>query len=106
MAITKIDSNRFNDVIYDNSEACVVAFTRKDCRVCKEVVPKLEEVAGSYDGKLTFYNVDMEEEKSLFKKLSLKGVPQLLFFKDGELYGKLAGDVEEEDIEEKIDDMI
>jgi len=59
-----------------------------------------------YDGKLSFYYVDVEEEKDLFKKFSLKGVPQLLFFKDREFHGKLAGDVEKEDIIGKIEDLI
>lgn len=106
MVIKKVDSNLFNEAIYDNNEACVVIFSRKDCHVCKEVVPRVEEVSKKYEGKFSFYYVDVEEEKDLFKRFSLKGVPQLLFFNDGEFHGKLAGDVEEEDVEEKIDDLI
>lgn len=106
MELKKIDADRFNKAIYDNNEACVVAFTRHDCHVCKEVVPRLEEIAEKYQGKLSFYALDVEQDKALFKSFSLKGVPQMLFFKDGEFYGKLAGDVEEEDIEEKIEDLI
>ncbi|SFG63349.1 thioredoxin [Desulfotomaculum arcticum] len=106
MVLKKINAGLFNKAIYDNNEACIVAFTRQDCHVCKEVVPRLEEVAAKYQGKLSFYAMDVEQEKDLFKSFSLKGVPQLLFFKDGEFHGKLAGDVEEEDIVEKIDDLI
>ncbi|WP_420841516.1 hypothetical protein [Desulfosporosinus fructosivorans] len=50
--------------------------------------------------------MDVEHDKALFKNFSLKGVPQLLFFKGGEFYGKLAGDVEEEDMAEKIEELI
>jgi len=106
MELKKINADLFNKAIYDNSEACVVAFTRHDCHVCKEVVPRLEEVSEKYQGKLSFYALDVEQDKDLFKSFSLKGVPQLLFFKDGEFYGKLAGDVEEDDMVEKIEELI
>lgn len=106
MELKKIDGDLFNKAIYDNNEVCVVAFTRKDCHVCKEVVPRLEEIAEKYHGKLSFYSMDVEEDKDLYKSFSLKGVPQLLFFKNGEFHGKLAGNIEEDDIEEKIDELI
>lgn len=106
MELKKINADLFNIEIHDNNKACVVVFTRHDCHVCKEVVPRLEEVAEKYQGKLSFYAMDVEQDKALFRSFSLKGVPQLLFFKDGEFYGKLAGDVEEEDMVEKIDDLI
>ncbi|MHB8073639.1 thioredoxin family protein [Desulfosporosinus fructosivorans] len=106
MKLKIINAELFNKAIYDDHEACVVAFTRHDCHVCKEVVPRLEEVAEKYQGKLSFYAMNVEHDKALFKSLSLKGVPQLLFFKDGEFYGKLAGDVEEEDMAEKIEELL
>ncbi|MCO1602061.1 thioredoxin family protein [Desulfosporosinus nitroreducens] len=106
MELKKINAELFNKAIYDNNEACVVVFTRHDCHVCKEVVPRLEEVSEKYQAKLSFYALDVEQDKALFKSFSLKGVPQLLFFKDGEFYGKLAGDVEEEDMVGKIEELL
>ncbi|HBW36160.1 co-chaperone YbbN [Desulfosporosinus sp. BICA1-9] len=106
MELKMIKADLFNTAIYDNNEACVVVFSRHDCHVCKEVVPRLEEVAEKYQDKLSFYAMDVEQDKALFKSFSLKGVPQLLFFKDGEFYGKLAGDVEEDDMVEKIEELI
>lgn len=44
------------------------------------------------------------KNKNPFQRFSLKGVPQILFFKDGEYQGKMAGKVKEEDVEEKIAD--
>lgn len=102
MSLAKLNSNNFEEKIYDIGEACLVVFSRKSCHVCKEVVPLVEELHLKYQGKFRFYYVDVEEDKALYQSLSLKGVPQILFFKDGEFQGKLAGQVEEEEIEEKI----
>lgn len=106
MAIVKVDSNLLDKAIYENNEACGVIFSRKDCPVCKEVVPKVEEVFKNYESECSLYYVDVEESKDIFKKFKLKGVPQVLFFNNGEFYGKLAGDMEEEDLEEKIEEVI
>ncbi|WP_425800994.1 thioredoxin family protein [Desulfitobacterium sp. Sab5] len=105
MALKQLDSTSFEEIIYDNSEACLVIFSRKTCHVCQGVVPVLEELQLKYESKFGFYYVDVEENKSLLQRFSLKAVPQILFFKDGEYQAKLTGKVEEEQVEEKIESV-
>lgn len=106
MKLIKLNPTVFEEVIYDNCETCLVAFTRKDCHVCMEVIPLLEEIAERYTGKFGFYSVDVEEEKDLYNRFPLRGVPSIMFFKDGSFQGKLAGKVEEEQIHQKIAKML
>ncbi|GAB6158507.1 thioredoxin family protein [Desulfotomaculum varum] len=106
MSLQQLSANDFEEIIYDNAEPCLVVFSRKNCHVCKEVVPMLEELSTKYEGKFGFYSVDVEEEKNLIQRFSLRGVPQIIFFNDGQLQGKLAGSVEEADVEEKIAEII
>jgi Thioredoxin domain-containing protein len=106
MSLVQLNSNRFEEVIYNNGEPCLVIFSRKSCHVCQIVVPVLEDLQPQFEGKYGFYYVDVEEDKALYQKFSLKGVPQILFFKDGEYQGKLTGKVEEEDVEERIADVL
>lgn len=103
MNFPKLDGNSFDQKVYDDEESCLVIFSRKDCHVCKEVVPMLEDFAESYEDKsIKFYSVDIEEQVLLYERFSLKGVPSILFFNGGEYQGKLAGKVEEEHILKKI----
>ncbi|MEG6522700.1 thioredoxin family protein [Desulfotomaculum sp. 1211_IL3151] len=106
MALKQLDSASFEEIIYVNCEPCLVIFSRETCHVCQGVVPVLEELQPKYDGKFGFYYVDVEENKSIFRQFSLKGVPQILFFKDGEYQAKLAGEVEEKQVEEKIESVL
>lgn len=106
MSLQQLDKNSFEEKIYDNEEPCLVIFSRKGCHVCQSVVPILEELAPNYEGKFGFYYVDVEEQKSLFQSFSLKGVPQILFFKEGGYVGKMAGEVEDDQIEEKIAEIL
>lgn len=102
----KLDANLFEEIIYDDGEPCCVVFSRKTCHVCQAIKPKLEELEEDYEGKFSFYTVDVEEQKDLFQRFSLKGVPQVLFFNDGEYVGKMAGEKDIEDYEEKIEDIL
>ncbi len=106
MALEQLKPDSFDEIIYDSGEACLVVFSRKSCHVCKEVVPMLEELQPKYEGKFGFYYVDVEEDKGLYQRFSLKGVPQILFFNEGEYQGKMAGKVEEEAVEDKIAEIL
>lgn len=106
MSLVHLNSSRFEEVIYHDGAPCLVIFSRKSCHVCQSVVPVLEDLQSKFEGKFGFYYVDVEEDKALYQKFSLKGVPQILFFKDGDYQGKLTGKAEEEDIEERITDVL
>lgn len=102
MTLQQLESNRFDEVIYDNGEACLIAFTKKNCPVCKEVIPLLEDLQAQHKENFGFYTVDVEKSVNLSQRFSLKGVPSIIFFNDGALKGKLAGQIEEEQVEAKI----
>ncbi|MFZ7101431.1 MAG: thioredoxin family protein [Peptococcaceae bacterium] len=106
MSLQPLNSIGFEEVIYDHGEPCLVIFSRKTCHVCEGVVPILEEMEPKYAGKFGFYYVDVEEQKSLFQRFSLKGVPQILFFKNGEYQGKLAGAVDDDEVSDKITEVL
>ncbi len=90
-----------------NRETCVVLFSKATCHICQQVTPILEELERLYaEQPVSFYHVDAVTEKSLMERLSLKGVPQVLFFRQGESRGKYAGIRETEAYKEKIDALL
>lgn len=106
MCLEKLNADQFEKHIYDNEEQCLVMFSRKTCHVCQGVISVLEDMQQQFMDKFAFYYVDVEEDKDLFQRFSLKGVPQLLFFKEGEFQGKLAGAVDEDKVMDKITEVI
>ena len=102
-----LNANTFEEFIYDEGQPCLVIFSRKSCHVCQEVHPILEDIEEDYAGKgFGFYHVDVEDEKDLFNRFSLKGVPQVLFFNDGEFLGKMAGNKGEDAYRDKIEEIL
>lgn len=98
----KLDQETFDEIIYDECEPCLVIFTRQSCHVCQAVKPKLTELEADYGDRFGFYMVDVEEQPKLFQRFGLKGVPQVMFFRDGEFTAKLAGEKDLEAYEKQI----
>ena len=88
----ELNQNEFDELIYDECMPCLVIFTRKSCHVCQAVKPKLAELEEEYGDQFGFFAVDVEEEEKLFQRFNMKGVPQVMFFKDGEFVTKMAGE--------------
>ena len=102
MELPRIYGNDFDKIVYDDETPCVVIFSRKTCHVCNDIKPILAELGQEYKS-VSFYYADVEEDANLFKRFSFKGVPQILFFYEGCIQAKLAGEVDEDDIEECLE---
>lgn len=100
----KLNAVAFNEIVEEDGQRCLVLFSRKDCAVCKSVHPKLEGLESDYPD-YPFYEIDVEEQPRLLPKYRLKGIPQTLFFDNGEVKAVITGDASEDDFADKIEEM-
>lgn len=88
----ELDQDSFDEIIYDECEPCMVIFTTTSCHVCRAVKPKLAKLEDEFSDRFGFYNVDAEKQVNLFRRFDFRGVPWVMFFKDGSYQTKFAGD--------------
>ena len=62
----------------------LVDFWAEWCGPCKAIAPALEEIASEYSGKLTVAKVNIDENPLSPNKYSVRGIPTLILFKDGQ----------------------
>lgn len=103
----KLDHILFETKVEEDGRPSVILCSRKSCHVCQAVHPTLAELEKEYQPKgLTFYHLDVEEQADLFQQLRGKGVPQVLFYRDGELEARLVGEHSEDEYADQMDALL
>lgn len=99
--LVPLDSDSFDEAIYDDAEPSVVLFSRASCAVCRSVRPVVERAArdAGAEAPWRFFVVDAEASLDLVQRLALPGVPQVLVFVDGELRAQHAGELGSAELE-------
>jgi len=99
-SISEVD---FDEATFESTTPTVVLFSAKRCRVCKALLPVIEEVARDYKKRLKIFSVDVDKNDILVKRFKLKGIPTLLIFKDGQIMEKITGFSPKVMLENKIE---
>lgn len=57
----------------------VIDFYADWCGPCRQVAPLMKELAKEYEGKITIYKVNVDEEKELATAIGIESLPTILF---------------------------
>ena len=77
-----IGADQFDEV--KNADVAVVDFSATWCGPCKMMAPVLEEISGEYEGKVAFFNMDVDENQEIAASYGINSIPNLILFKKGE----------------------
>ncbi len=85
-----VDSEQFNQLIADN-QLVVVDYTATWCGPCRVVAPTIDRLATEYSDRAIVVKVDIDKDPEAAKKYSIRSIPAVLVFRDGEVVEKLFG---------------
>ena len=64
---------------FKGNTAVIIDYYSKSCRPCMELLPIMEKMAKEYEGNLTIYKVNVDEETGLAHMFKVKGLPVIYF---------------------------
>jgi thioredoxin 1 len=100
----EITTNTFDEKTKEG--VSLVDFWAPWCGPCRMVAPTIEELAKSYEGKVTIGKVNVDENQELAARFGVKSIPTILFFKQGEQVDSVVGVKPKQAFEEKLDKLI
>lgn len=104
--IPTITTANFDSMTFDSAEPVIAFFGAERCSVCKELAPTVEEIAAEFADRLRVYQVDVDNDKNLATRFRLRGIPQILIFKNGEIAERMGGLQSKEDIVEVLNRVL
>lgn len=84
----------------------VVDFWAEWCVPCKAIAPVLEELAADYTGRLQVAKLNVDENRQTPARFGIRGIPTLLFFRDGARVDQLIGNLPKAQIRSKVESLL
>lgn len=102
--ISANDSNF--DSYLDDQKTIIVDFWAPTCAPCKLIEPGLKKIASEYNSKVKIIKVNVNESPRISSKYMIRGLPTLLFIRDGNVKVQITGAVNPQEIEQKLQQYI
>jgi len=88
---TKVTSQNFKAAVLNQSKPVVVDVWASWGGPCRMLAPHFGAASEEVKGKARFVKLDADKNQKIVRKYKVMGLPTLLFFKDGELVGRVSG---------------
>ena len=90
MALEITDAN-FDTTVLNSDKPVLVDFWAEWCGPCRMVGPIVEEISAEMGDSVVVGKVDVDTNPNISAKFSIRNIPTLLIFKNGEIVGKHVG---------------
>lgn len=104
--VQSVSLDTWDKEVLKSPNVVMVDFWASWCSPCKMVAPTVAELAIEYEGKAKFVKVNTDENQDLATRYKIRGIPTLMFFKNGEMVDQIIGAVPKKQLKAKLDTLL
>lgn len=101
--IVHVSDSSFEQDVLKSNVPVLLDFWAEWCGPCKMIAPMLDQIAAEYAGKVVVAKMNVDENPKTPMKFSVRGIPTLILFKNGQLQGQKIGAVRKADVAAFLD---
>lgn len=105
MASTETKPKSFNEIINDDTPV-LVDFYADWCAPCKMMPPILQELKRAMGDRLNIIKIDTERNPDVAIRYQVRGIPNLILFKKGQILWQQAGVVQMPQLQQIIEQKL
>jgi thioredoxin 1 len=102
----KFTVENFEAEVLNSDIPVLVDFYADWCGPCKMMMPVVDNLAKTYDGRIKVGKVNSDEEGDLAAKYNIMSIPSFLIFKNGELVETMTGAMASDALAAKLDSVL
>ena len=106
IAVVELDDAGFGRYISESSIPVMVDFFSPTCGPCRMLAPVVEALAKQYAGRINVAKLDTSRYQMTPARHQIRGVPTLIFFKNGQPVDQLVGAAPQVQIEQKLNNLL
>src|SRR5215467_1109561 len=101
--ILELTDANFDSDVLKSDQPVLVDFWAAWCGPCRALAPIVDEIAGSYRGRVRVGKMDVDKNIATPQRYGVRGIPTLLIFKGGQVREQIVGYVPKETIQKMLD---
>jgi thioredoxin 1 len=104
--VMEVTDASFDQEVLQSEQLVLVDFWAGWCGPCKMIAPAVDSIATTYAGKLKVIKVNVDQNGATPSRYGIRGIPALLFFKNGKVADQIVGYVGQDVIEQKVQRLL
>ena len=101
--VYKFDESNFEAEVLKSDLPVFVDFYADWCGPCKMMSPVIDKLAEEFDGKIKVGKVNVDENGDLAVRYGIMSIPNMVFFKNGEVADRVVGAIPKPAMKEKFE---
>ncbi len=104
--VLHISDDNFQKEVLESDKPVMVDFWASWCGPCLALAPIIDEIAEAYSDKIKICKLNVDENQKTAMQYGIKGIPTILFFKNGQVVEQSVGLVPKDYLEDLIKKVI
>jgi thioredoxin 1 len=104
--VAAVGKGNFESEVVQSTVPVVVDFWAEWCQPCKMLSPVLDKISSRYDGRLKVVKCNLDENGEIAMKYGVMSIPNLIFFRDGQVVNQAVGYMNEGQLASKVDEVL
>jgi len=104
--VITVSDAEFEQTVLKSDKPVMLDFWAEWCQPCKMLTPTVEELAGDFEGQILVGKLNVDDNPNTATTYGIRGIPTLLFLKDGKVVQQIVGVKSKAEIKKTIEENL